>query len=90
MMRKRMRFKVSCKKGSKVSGKGSCRSTDKEFKVDKLRRFRDLIFKLNQKNLMFGEQDHQNHFHNLIGSKGPQTVGRAAADRLIRNLKLTN
>ena len=38
MMRKRMQFKVSCKKGSKVSGKSSCRSTDKEFKVDKLRR----------------------------------------------------
>ena len=90
MMRKRMQFKVSCKKGSKVSGKSSCRSTDKEFKVDKLRRFRDLIFKLNQKNLMFGEQDHQNHFHNLIGSKGPQMVGRAAADRPTRNLKLTN
>ena len=47
MIKERMRFKVSCKKGTKVSGKSSCRSEDREFKVDKLRRFKE--FKIHAK-----------------------------------------
>ena len=41
MLTMKQRFKVSCKKGTNVSGQGSCRSGDNKFKVDNLRKQED-------------------------------------------------